>query len=159
LEIEAERESLGFSFDPLTNLVSSGSVTGMTDYINFKTLKRPPKPNTCLVAPDDYCLAADPDFAPPTRNTSAPDLFSKLSEMIAAQKPFSRVESDANKLRLKFIATTGLLRFKDDVDIEIIPVDDDHATLAIYSRSRVGYSDLGANQKRVSKLISDLTTN
>jgi len=139
--------------------MSSGNVGRMTDYINFKSLKRPPKPNTCLVAPDNFCLSAEPDFAPPTLNTSAPDLFSKLNEMIAVQKPFGRVESDAKKLRIKFVATTGLLRFKDDVDIEIIPVNDDQATFAIYSRSRVGYSDLGANRKRVSKLISDLTTN
>ncbi len=86
-------------------------------------------------------------------------LFSKLSEIIAAERSFGRVESDAENLRLKFVATTGLMRFKDDIDIEIIPIDQGRSTLAIYSRSRIGYSDLGANQKRVRKLIGQLTTN
>ena len=131
----------------------------MTDYLNFKSLKRPPKPNTCLAAPDNHCLAADPDFAPPEFALTDRDLFSKLSELIAAERSFGRIESDAENLRMKFVATTGLMRFKDDVDIEIIPIDQANSTLAIYSRSRIGYSDLGANQKLVKKLIGQLTTN
>ncbi|MEM7638437.1 MAG: DUF1499 domain-containing protein [Pseudomonadota bacterium] len=131
----------------------------MTDFINFKSLKRPPKPNTCLAAPDHHCLAAEPDFAPPDFAMTGRGLFSKLSEIIAADRSFGKVSADAETLRLKFVATTGLMRFKDDVDVEIIPLDEGRSTLAIYSRSRLGYSDLGANQKRVTKLIGKLTTN
>ncbi|MEM7460693.1 MAG: DUF1499 domain-containing protein [Pseudomonadota bacterium] len=131
----------------------------MTNYISFKSLQRPPKPNTCLAAPKDHCLAAEPDFAPPDFSMTGRGLFSKLSEIIAAERSFGKVESDAEALRLKFVATTGFMRFKDDVDVEIIPLDDSTSTLAIYSRSRIGYSDLGANQKRVKKLIGALTTN
>lgn len=128
----------------------------MTDFINFKSLKRPPKPNTCLVAPKNHCLAAEPDFAPPELDMTGRGLFSKLSEIVAADRSFGKIESDAEQGRLKFVATTGLMRFKDDVDIEVIQLEDGKTSLAIYSRSRVGYSDLGANQKRVRKLISDL---
>lgn len=131
----------------------------MTDFINFKSLKRPPKPNTCLVAPENHCLAAEPDFAPPSLDLSPRGLFSKFSEVIGAERSFGKVAADAEQLRLKFVATTGLMRFKDDVDIEIIPLDGGGSTFAIYSRSRVGYSDLGANRKRVTKLIGQVTTN
>ena len=131
----------------------------MTGFINFKSLKRPPKPNTCLAAPDHHCLAAEPDFAPPDFAMTGRGLFSKLSEIIAADRSFGKGSADAETLRLKFVATTGLMRFKDDVDVEIIPLDEGRSTLAIYSRSRLGYSDLGANQKRVTKLIGKLTTN
>ena len=86
-------------------------------------------------------------------------LFSKLNEIVASERSFGKIEADAEALRLKFVATTGLMRFKDDVDVEIIPPDAGRSTLAIYSRSRLGYSDLGANQKRVTKLIGKLTTN
>ena len=131
----------------------------MTDFINFKSLKRPPKPNTCLVAPENHCLAAEPDFAPPELSMTGRGLFSKLSEIIASERSFGKVETDAEALRIKFVATTGLMRFKDDVDIEIIPLDEGRSSVAIYSRSRVGYSDLGANRKRVTKLIERLTAN
>ena len=130
----------------------------MTEFIHFKSLKRPPKPNTCLVAPDNYCLAADADFAAPEFDMTGRGLHSKLSELIAANRSFGKVEADAEQLRIKFVATTGLMRFKDDVDIEIIPVDEGKATFAIYSRSRVGYSDLGANRKRVNEIIRRVNT-
>ncbi|MEP1142667.1 MAG: DUF1499 domain-containing protein [Henriciella sp.] len=131
----------------------------MTDFIIFKSLKRPPKPNTCLVAPENHCLAAEPDFTSPELSMTPRGLFSKLSEMIAAERSFGKVETDAEHLRLKFVATTGLMRFKDDVDIEVIALDEGRSTFAIYSRSRVGYSDMGANRKRVTKLIDALNTN
>jgi len=86
-------------------------------------------------------------------------LFSRLTELIASERGWGRIEADAETLRLKFVATTGLMRFKDDVDIEVIPVDEGKATFAIYSRSRVGYSDLGANRKRVKELIRRVTIN
>lgn len=86
-------------------------------------------------------------------------MFSKLSEIIASERSFGKIDTDAEALRIKFVATTGLMRFKDDVDIEIIPLDEGRSSVAIYSRSRVGYSDLGANRKRVTKLIERLTAN
>ena len=131
----------------------------MTDFIHFKSVKRPPKPNTCLAAPDDFCLAAESDFTPPVFEMSAADLYSKLGEVVDAERSWSRIEKDADALKLKFVATTGFMRFKDDVDIEVIPLDDGRSTLAVYSRSRVGYSDLGTNRKRVNDLIGRVTTN
>lgn len=131
----------------------------MTDFINFKSVKRPPKPNTCLAAPDNFTLASEADFAPPIFEMSADDLFGKLSAIVEAERSWSKLETDADQRKLKFVATTGLLRFKDDVDVEIVPLESGQSTLAIYSRSRVGYSDLGTNRKRVNDLIGRVTTN
>lgn len=143
----------------LTKQASPGTLNRMSDFIHFKSLQRPPKPNTCLAAPENFSLASEADFAPPEFDLSAADLFTKLNDIISADRSFSRLLTDADTLRLKFVATTGLMRFKDDVDIEVIPLGEGKSTLAIYSRSRVGYSDLGANRKRVTKLIAKLTTN
>ena len=131
----------------------------MTNFVLFKSLKRPPKPNTCLMAPDGFCLAAETDFAM-TELATAPDtLFQALVEMIEADRRWNKLKTSPETRQLKFVATTGLMRFKDDVDIEVIPLENGGSTLAIYSRSRLGYSDLGANRKRVNDLIERLPTN
>ena len=135
----------------------------MTDFLDFKTLTRPSSPNTYLIAPAGLCDMAEPDDQPPALNKSARGLFSTLSDIIASERRWTDVEADAEQLRLKFVAKTPLLGFKDDIDImvsepdEAASTDSNAATLAIYSRSRVGYSDMGANRKRVNKLLHTLT--
>jgi len=137
----------------------------MTDFISFKTLKRSTKPNSYLLAPPDLCLAAEPDDGAPTFANSARGLFSQLNEIIAGERNWGDLIADPQALRLKFIARTALMRFKDDVDIMVIAPDAQSggdatgASLAIYSRSRIGYSDLGANKQRVDAIIARLTAN
>jgi len=137
----------------------------MTDFISFKTLKRSVKPNSYLLAPPGLCLASEPDQAPPEFNLTARALFSQLSEIIAGERSWGELVADPEALRLKFVARTALLRFKDDIDIMVIAPDTQSgngaigASLAIYSRSRIGYSDLGANKQRVDAIIARLTAN
>jgi uncharacterized protein (DUF1499 family) len=42
------------------------------------------------------------------------------------------------------------------VDVLVIPVEADRSTFAIYSRSKLGYYDFNANQKRVKELLRRL---
>lgn len=134
----------------------------MTDFIELETLRRSPKPNNYLVAPAGFCQQSEPDDEPPIFDASARGLFSKLSELIAAERLWALKYSDPEALQVHFIARTPLLRFKDDVYIQIIAPDADTveqgASLAIYSGSRLGYSDLGANKKRVVTILETLTT-
>lgn len=129
----------------------------MSNFISFKTLKRPPKPNTYLVAPDGLCLAAEPDEVSQVLKTSPPETFEALQALIAAERSWIDLELDPDNLALKFVARSALMRFKDDVDIAVLPTPSDGGSqIAIYSRSRVGYSDLGANKKRVDGLLQQL---
>jgi len=48
------------------------------------------------------------------------------------------------------------LVFKDDVDIAVRPGKDDGSVLHIRSASRVGYSDLGVNERRVRRFFRAL---
>lgn len=49
---------------------------------------------------------------------------------------------------LEFIATTMLMRYKDDVIIKITP-EKTGSTIHMRSKSRVGKSDLGMNAQRI----------
>lgn len=63
-------------------------------------------------------------------------------------------EESANGIHI--IATTRLLRFKDDIRALFIPVTPYLSTLALYSASRVGYWDTGTNRRRVRTWIVHL---
>jgi uncharacterized protein (DUF1499 family) len=69
-------------------------------------------------------------------------------------------EQDPAAMRLTFVAVTPLLRFKDDVDVLVLPAagQANRSTFAAYSRSRVGYSDLGTNLKRLNAFAEALRT-
>lgn len=55
------------------------------------------------------------------------------------------VEESENYLRVEF--TTAIMRYVDDVEFLI---DDSAGVVHFRSASRVGYSDMGANRKRMT---------
>ena len=133
----------------------------MAGFVDFETLTRPGSPNTFLLAPSGQFSNAAPDEASPFFSVEPALLYEDVRTALE-QDPAIRITSaDPSAGRLVAIATTPLLRFKDDLDILVLPVDEtsgvaNTSTLAIYSRSRVGYSDLGANAKRVRSLVKKL---
>ena len=131
----------------------------MSNFVLFETLIRSAKPNTYLVAPDGLCQKSKPDAPSPSLRANPKQVYDQIADIIASERLWKPVAQDPAALRLKFIARTPLLGFKDDVDIQVLaPHEGETGTqIAVYSRSRVGYSDLGANAKRVNKLIEALT--
>ncbi len=127
----------------------------MADFIDFTTLTRPSSPNTCLAAPPDLCGAATPDREPPVFPVAPGGLFEALKALAGERRDWRELRTDDSALALSFVAVTPLLRFKDDVDVRALPAEG-RATIAVYSRSRLGYSDLGANARRVDQLLSVL---
>ena len=70
-----------------------------------------------------------------------------LLETINAMKRTRIVSHDKNYVHVEF--TSALFRFVDDVEFLI---DEKNRTIHVRSASRVGYSDLGVNRKRVEKI-------
>lgn len=130
----------------------------MPDFINFKTLTRPASPNTALLAPPGFAASAEPDGAAPVYDIQPGDLYMRALRVIGDRQEWQLGSQDAASMRLNFIATSPLMRFKDDVDIVVLPVagEPGRSTFAAYSRSRVGFSDLGANRKRLGALSAAL---
>lgn len=131
----------------------------MTGFVDFASLRRPRTPNTYLVAPDGLCETARTDAVSPLFEMSPDELFNKVMTLVEAAPRWTLSDSQPDTRQLAFVARTRLLAFRDDVDIAVLPVgnDDRQSTLAIYSRSRLGKSDLGANRKRVVGFLDKLT--
>jgi uncharacterized protein (DUF1499 family) len=103
-----------------------------------------PKSPNCVssLAPDDEHRVDPIRF----RGDPAAAL-ARLRAVIEAMPRAVVTRSDADSLHAQF--TSWLLRFVDDVDAA---VDPDAGVIHVRSASRVGYSDLGVNRKRVEAI-------
>lgn len=128
----------------------------MSEFIDLKALSRPSSPNTYLIAPANFTVSAKADAESPLYSVSADRVFDALIDIISSEPRWKNVASDKAAGRIAFVAETPLLRFKDDVDIAVVDFSGQSSPV-IYSRSRIGYSDMGANAKRVSKLLERLS--
>ncbi|MFH1153789.1 MAG: DUF1499 domain-containing protein [Pseudomonadota bacterium] len=73
----------------------------------------------------------------------------RIRAIIESMPGASIVEHETGYLHAEF--RTRLFRFVDDVEFR---VDDKHQVIHVRSASRVGYSDLGVNRKRVEEIRS-----
>ena len=53
-----------------------------------------------------------------------------------------------------YVQRSAWMRFPDYISVRALPAGDKRATLAVFSRSRYGASDLGVNAKRVSAWLA-----
>ncbi|MEM7813147.1 MAG: DUF1499 domain-containing protein [Planctomycetota bacterium] len=106
----------------------------------------------CPDKPNCVCSHADADDAvhaidPLTLTGDPSDAIARLRDVIDAMPRTSVVEQSDTYLRVEF--KTLLMRYVDDVECLL---DADAGVIHIRSASRVGYSDLGANRKRVEAI-------
>jgi uncharacterized protein (DUF1499 family) len=115
----------------------------------FKTLKRPDTPNTWLVAPVDFVIK--PDAVAPVFPVPVAQLRAAFKTVVLGVEGAAIVAESSDGMHV--VATTRILRFKDDVRALFIPLGEHKSTIALYSASRVGSWDLGTNRRRVESWI------
>lgn len=112
--------------------------------VDFASLVPPATPNHHLVCPPGRCAAPHADspvFAVPADRLRA--------VMLGVLERTDAVVLSASADRIEAEVRTPVLRFPDHVSIQVIALDAEHATLALYSRSVYGYGDFGTNKRRV----------
>ena len=85
--------------------------------------------------------------APLTYTSTADRVIADLKRTVGSMKGASIVEESATYLHVEVRST--LFRFVDDVEFVL---DDAEKLVHIRSASRIGYSDLGVNRRRVEKI-------
>lgn len=133
-----------------------GSATGARDDldpIDFNALERRSSPNDALVCPVGVCPKARADAVAPVFDVPAAALLEKARRAILLE-PRVRVLPASAPDRLRFVQRSLLMRYPDIVDILVLPRGDAQSTLALYSRSAVGHSDLGVNGARLRRWLA-----
>ena len=127
----------------------------LPDLIEFSALSRPDRPNNWLVCPPGFAGMVRVDAEAPVYDRTPKQVFDSVMDLVLERVEWRLRASDPDTLRISFIAVTPLLKFKDDVYVQAVPVDGEpgRSSVAVYSASRIGYSDLGTNAKRINELL------
>jgi uncharacterized protein (DUF1499 family) len=77
----------------------------------------------------------------------------RLLQILESEKRTKMLTVQENYIRVEF--TSVLFRFVDDVEFYFPEEQAEETVIHIRSASRVGYSDLGANRKRIERIRSE----
>lgn len=98
-----------------------------------------------------------PDLKPlVVPDTKASTVFAALEKLARDRGGWEVTLADTTSGVLQGVATTRLLRFRDDFVFRVKPAEKNAVVIDGRSRSRLGKGDLGANAARLEGFLSDL---
>lgn len=108
----------------------------------------------CPSSPNCISTQADPSdkehYMPPLPlNTTKEEVLKKIIAIINSLERTKIVEQTDNYLHAEF--TSKIMKYVDDVEFYI---DEENKIIHFRSASRVGYSDIGVNRKRMEEIVS-----
>lgn len=116
------------------------------------TTERTGRPNDYLIAPEGLA-AAEPDAVFTARDLPGRELIF-LFDSIASNAPRTRViGGSVDELHVTYLHQSALFGFPDYISVKVVE-QEGGAALAIWSRSRFGYSDMGVNRDRVERWLA-----
>lgn len=125
--------------------------------VDFARLQRRSSPNDALAAPAGFPVPARADIATPVFALDARALRDAMATALAAEPKLQRVAADARAGTERYVQRTALLGFPDTIDILYVDLPGGRSSVAIYSRSKIGYGDHGANRARIERWLARLT--
>lgn len=121
---------------------------------DFATLELRGTPNQYLVLPPGFQAGAVPHATSPVFDVPADELELLALEVISGQPRVAMVSADRQHRTYAFVQRTRFLRFPDTITVRFVEIDAARSSVAIYSRSKFGRSDLGENRRRVESWLA-----
>jgi len=124
--------------------------------IDFPTLVRARTPNTFLMAPDGLCANAKPDVVSRQYGSPAAQLRQAFLAVALAKPRVSHTLKDDVALYDNLVVRSALFRFPDLIALHCLEAGNGRSSLAVYSRSVYGHSDLGVNRARIMAWVREV---
>jgi uncharacterized protein (DUF1499 family) len=126
-------------------------------HIDPLTAVRPSSPNTYLVAPQSMA-AAQVDLEAPVYTAPAAVMAKALNDYVSTQPNTILLAGSPDSLWMTYVQRTPTLKMPDYISVRFIDLDGGTSTIAMYSRSRFGYGDMGVNKARVEHWLQALSS-
>lgn len=120
------------------------------------TAAKPETPNSYRVAPLSATATADDEA--PEFQASVDELSVAFDEVALGDSRVKVLSGSAAAGHVTYVQRSALFAFPDYVSVRFLEADGGKSTLAVFSRSRFGQSDLGVNKKRVNRWLDDLSS-
>jgi hypothetical protein len=120
--------------------------------LDLAHFERPATPNTALAAPAD--AGVRPDIVTPVFHVPAPRLWAAVEGTADGQPRTFRLAVDRAGLTGSWVARSAVWNFPDVVTARVTPRGAEGSTLALYSHSLYGRSDLGVNRRRLDTWLA-----
>ncbi len=117
---------------------------------DFATLLLHDRPNQYLALPPGFAASAAPHGESPVFDLPVAELEARALTAIRGQPRVTEIDADPGRRQYAFVQRTKLLRFPDTVTVRFVDIGDGRSSLALYSRSKIGRSDFGANRARAA---------
>jgi uncharacterized protein (DUF1499 family) len=121
--------------------------------IDFDTLKVGIAPNYYLMLPRHIKAHARSDAYSPIFTVAVSDLVRLFLKAIRYEPKVTLLSFDKDKLQFDFIQRSLIIGFPDDITVRFYGYENQKSTLALYSRSRYGFYDMGVNKRRVQRWV------
>lgn len=136
---------------PLTALFRVGTI----DPVDFATLQLTENPNQFLMCPPDMC-SAQPHAQSPEYPMPVAELRARWQEMVGQQPRVTVLAEGPDGDQVDYVQRSARFRFPDIITVRFIALSENRSTLAVYSRSLFGKSDLGVNRERIAAWTAQL---
>ena len=123
--------------------------------VMFESLRRRDRPNDALACPPDLCPAKI-DIVPPEFTVAPSVLREAFARAILPERRLTLVDIDDRMSTDRYVQRSEKMRFPDTIVVRFLERPDGRSTIAIYSRSQLGYADMGVNLRRIERWLEKL---
>lgn len=126
-------------------------------HVDLYALKPSSGFNSWLVAPPDFD-AAPPDQPAPLFDQPAWQLARAWMTVVETQPRAAVLGMSEDGLQIEAQHRSAMFGFIDRISARFLPLGPGRSTLIAFSRSQLGYWDLGVNRRRLRRWLSELAT-